>query len=572
MSTFDISAVSIEENGSRQPVNYILPPGISRVIDPANPQLRQLNEQSMVMKVTELEQGDAKAAYKSLYMDFRRYKRLQLEVHAEEMEDLPLKDNELYLFIRLGSDYQYNYYEYEIPLKLTPPGFYNGDIESDRYIVWPDENRINIPLELFTNAKQERNALIRGSNSGITIQDVFETVHRGWNKDRNKVRVKGSPNLGNVQIMMMGIRNRKGKVNTGRKAVEVWHNELRLPEFDQSGGWAANARVSSRLADLGSVTVAGRVRTEGFGSISQNVNQRQLDDLNEIDVGTSLDFGRFFPEKAGIRLPMYYGYSQSTRSPKYNPLGPDIELKESLKSAETKEIRDSIKNISQDITTRKSINFTNVKVEPQRQKTKTNVWDPENFALTYSYNEIDRRNINTQFNVDRTHRGMFSYNYSNRPKAIEPFKSVKLLQKGPLKLIGGINFYPLPTQVSFRTDLYRRYHETQTRNITNPMFKLPATYEKDFMWNRFFDLRYDITRMLKFDFSSRNSSRIDEPEGRMRKGDDDYQWKKDSIMTNLWNLGRPTMYNHSFNVSYTLPINQIKMLNFMSANVRYQGT
>ncbi len=569
---FDVSAVSIEEHGSREPVNYVLPPGISRVIDPANPQLRQLNEQSMVLKVTELEQGDAKAAYKALNMDFRRYKRLKMEVHAEEMEEYPLKDNELYFFIRLGSDYNYNYYEYELPLKLTPPGRYNSDIESDRYIVWPDENRIDIPLELFTNVKLERNDEMRQEGSGIGIQDVYEVIHEGWNKNRNKVKIKGSPNLGNVQVMMMGIRNRRGQVNTGPKSVETWVNELRLSDFDEDGGWAANARMSTRLADLGSIILAGRTRSAGYGNLNENINNRQLDDLHEFDVAASLDLGRFFPEKIGVRLPMYYGYSRSARNPKYNPLDPDIELTKSLEHAESKVEKDSIKNISQDLIVRKSLNFTNVKVEPQKQKEKTHLWDPENFAVTYSYNETERRDVNTEFNQDKTHRGMFSYNYSSRPKLIQPLSKVQFLQKGPLKLIGNFNFYPLPTQISFRTDLYRRYHEIQTRNITNPNFIVPATYEKDFLWNRFFDLRYDVTRSLKVDFSSRNTSRIDEPEGRMNKNDDDYQWKKDSILTNLWNLGRPTLYDHNINISYTIPINQIQFLNFITATIRYQGT
>ena len=571
-ANFDVSAVSIEENGSREPVNYILPPGISRVIDPANPQLRQLNEQSMVLKVTNLEQGDVRAAYKPLYMDFRRYNTLKLDVHAEEIEEYPLNDDELYFFIRMGSDYNYNYYEYEIPLALTPAGFYNSEIEIDRYLVWPDANRLAIPLELFTNAKLERNDELRKAGSSITMQDVYETVHRGWNKDRNKVKIKGSPNLGNVEVMMMGIRNKKGQVNTGAKSVEVWANEMRLTDFDEEGGWAANARLSTRLADLGSVTFAGRTRSSGFGSLSQNINQRQLEDLNEFDIAASLDLGRFFPEKAGVRLPLYYGYSRSTTNPKYNPLEPDIELQETLNRTENQHERDSIKNMSQDVIIRKSINFTNVKIEPQTQKEKTHLWDPQNFAVTYSYNETSKRDINTEFNVDKTHRGMFSYNYSNRPKLIQPFSKVGFMNKWPFKLIGDFNFYPLPTQISYRTDLFRKNHETLTRNITNPNFILPPTYEKDFLWNRYLDIRYDITRTLKLDFSSRSTSRIDEPEGRINRHDDDYQWKKDSILNSLYSLGRQTLYNHSFNVSYTLPINRIKLLSFVSSTIRYQGT
>jgi cell surface protein SprA len=571
-ANFDVSAVNIEENGSREPVNYILPPGISRVIDPTNPQLRQLNEQSMVLKVTELEQGDARAAYKPLYMDFRRYKRLKVEVHAEEIEEYPLNDDELHFFIRLGSDYNFNYYEYEVPLKLTPPGRYNGEIESDRYIVWPDENRLDIPLEIFTNLKLERNDEVRRAGSVINFQDVYESVHRGWNKDKNRIKIKGTPNLGNVQVVMMGIRHKRGQLNTGPKSVEVWVNEMRLTDFDQSGGWAANARVTTRLADLGSITVAGRTRSSGFGSLSQNINSRQLEDLHEIDVASSLELGKFFPEKAGVRLPLYYGYSRSVANPKYNPLEPDIELEESLQRADNKDLRDSLKFISQDLITRKSINFTNVRVEPQREKTKTHLWDPENFSVSYSYNEIFKRNINTEHNIDKLYRGMFSYNYSSRSKLVQPFNSVDFLKKGPLKLLGDFNFYPLPAQISYRTDLTRRYHEIQTRNITNPDFILPATYEKDFLWNRFFDLRYDLTRSLKVDFSSIGTSRIDEPEGRINRDMDEYQMLKDSIMTNLFNLGRPTLYNHSINVNYTIPINRIKLLNFVSSSLRYQGT
>jgi len=574
-SEFEIAAVSIEENGSREPVNYILPPGIDRVIDPSNPQLKQLNEQSMVLKAINLDQGDAKAAYKSLYMDFRRYKTLKMDVHAEEIEGYSLDDEEMYFFIRLGSDYNYNYYEYEIPLKLTPPYSgkpYNNDSEADRYIVWPDENRLNIPLEVFTNLKLDRNDAMRAGGSNISIQDIFETNHEGWNNGKNRVKIKGSPNLGNVQVFMMGVRNKRGQVNTGPKSVEVWTNELRLSDFDEDGGWAANARVSTRLADLGSVTVAGRTRSSGFGSIDQNVNSRQLEDLNEIDVAASIDWGRFFPERAGVRIPMYYGYSKSTIKPKYNPLEPDIEMDKSLSRLDTKQEKDSLKNLAQDVIERKSINFTNVKIEPQKQKEKTHLWDPQNFAVTYSYNEISKHNVTTEYNVDKTHRVMFSYNYSSRSKLIQPFNKVKLLQKGPLKLIGDFNFYPLPTQISYRTDLFRKYSERQSRNITNPNLILPATFEKDFLWNRYLDIRYDLTRSLKFDFSSRGTSRIDEPEGRMNKNDDDYEWKRDSILTNLWDLGRPTLYNHSFNISYQVPIRSIKMLSFLSSTVRYAGT
>ena len=572
-STFDISAVNIEENGDRDPVNYILPPGIDRVIDPANPQLRQLNEQSLVLKVTDLEMGDAKAAYKSLYMDFRNYKTLKMEIHAEEIDGYDLEDDDLSVFIRLGSDYNLNYYEYELPLKLTPPGNYNGDFEADRLVVWPDENRLEIPMELFTDAKLLRNQEVRKVGSNITMQDVFEVIHENYNNNQNTIKVKGNPNLGNVEVMMMGVRHKtRSGFNPGPKSVEVWLNELRLGDFDEEGGWAANARVSARLADLGSVTMAARHRSAGFGSIESSVNERSMDDITEFDIATSLDLGKLLPEKSRIRLPMYYSYSKSTTTPKYDPLNPDVELEESLNQFDTKHEKDSIKSMAQELVIRKSLNFTNVKLDPNPKRTKPRIYDLSNFAVTYSYNETFRQDVNTEVNLNKTYRGMLSYNYSTRPKLITPFKKVKFLQKGPLKLIGDFNFYPLPAQISFRTDLYRHYNEIKTRSITNPDLIIKPTYNKEFLWNRYFDLRYNITRTLKFDFSSNSTSRIDEPEGRIDRNDDDYTWKRDSIISNLLDMGRPTIYNHDINISYQLPLNKIKMLNFMNASTRYRST
>ncbi|MDP2106395.1 MAG: cell surface protein SprA, partial [Desulfobulbaceae bacterium] len=162
---FDISAVNIEENAGKTPVNYVLPPGIDRVIDPTNPQLQELNEQSLVLKVENLPDGDARAAYKNLNLDIRQYRRIQLEVHAEALMGKVLNDRELSVFIRMGTDYKNNYYEYEIPLVVTPPGRYDNDKESERLIVWPLENRLDIDLDIFQRVKQIRNEIMRQPGS-----------------------------------------------------------------------------------------------------------------------------------------------------------------------------------------------------------------------------------------------------------------------------------------------------------------------------------------------------------------------------------------------------------------------
>ena len=565
---FDISAVNIEENASRKPIHYVLPPGIERVIDPANPQLRQLNEQSLVLRAIDLEEGDAKAAYKNLSMDFRNYKRLLMEVHAEAISGYPLKDNDLSLFIRIGSDYNYNYYEYEIPLSLTDPnGVYKSENEKDRLAVWPDENRLNLSLEAFTDLKLKRNEEMRKSNPTASLTETYSLADGA-----RLISVKGNPNLGNVEVMMVGIRNPKTDLNDyGKKSIEVWLNELRLSDFDESGGWAATGRVSARLADLGSVIFAGSHRTAGFGSIDKKVNERAMDDLTTFDLSANLELGKFFPEKAKVQIPLYVGYSQSKSNPKYNPLDPDIKMKDALNRTESKAERDSIKFLAQDVVTRKSINFTNVKIDRTSKSGKPKFYDPANFSLTYSYSEMVKRNVNVEQNLDKNYRGLFSYNYNGRPETIEPFRKLKLLKGKMFQLFRDFNISPTPTQFTFRTDFWRHYNEIQLRNLSNPNMIIPRTFNKDFIWNRNVDLRYNLTRSFEFDFSSQNTARIDEPEGRINRHDDDYSQKKDSILTNLFNLGRPTLYHHIINANYNVPINKLPLLDWTSLQARYQG-
>ncbi|MGE5393674.1 MAG: cell surface protein SprA [Candidatus Saccharibacteria bacterium] len=564
---FDISAVNIEENSRRQPVNYVLPPGIDRVIDPANPQLRQLNEQSLLLRAVDLLPGDARAAYKNLNMDFRNYKHLQLEVHAEAVKDRTLNANELSLFVRVGSDYYNNYYEYEIPLTPTSPGYYNGDDQEARKKVWPEENKMDLALEAFTNLKLKRNDAMRQAGSTTTLNQEYIAM------DGNRIlKIKGNPNLSNVEVMMVGIRNNYADSKDPRgSSAEVWLNELRLSDLEEGGGWAATGRVTARLADLGSVVFAGRTRSAGFGSIEQKVNQRAMDELTELDISANLEMGKFFPEKAQVKVPLYVGYSESRSNPKYNPLDPDIKMKDALHAAGSRAEKDSIKRVAQEVVTRKSINLTNIKIDKSSKSGKPKVYDPTNFSVTYSYSELNKRSINVEENLDKNHRGMFSYNFNGRPESIEPFKKSKVLNKQAFRLIKDFNFALAPAQFSFRTDMWRHYNEIQLRNISNPNMIIPRTFNKDFIWNKYYDLHYNLTRSLQFDFTSQGTARIDELEGSYNRNDEDYAKKKKVIMDNIMALGRPTLYHHLINATYMTPINKLPLLDWTSLSATYRG-
>ncbi len=567
---FDLSAVNIEENSNRKPVNYVLPPGVDRVIDPANAQLRQLNEQSMVMKIMDVEPGEAKAAYKTTSVDLRRYKNLKLEVHAEKLDGMPLRDNELSLFIRVGSDFQYNYYEYEIPLKLTPPGYYDNGKESDRYIVWPTENRVYIPLDLLPQLKLDRNAEMHANGSTIGMGDIFEEVHRGVNNNQNKIKIKGNPDLSEISIMMIGIGNRKGHT-TGSRSAEVWVNELRLTNFEENGGWAAIGRVSGNLADLGTYSFAGRWMTSGFGDIDSKMSTLSKEDTREYDVSTNLELGKFFKPESGVKIPMYMSFSKSVATPEYSPVDKDVKLSDALNNAATKSERDSIKKMSLTFNTRKSINFTNVQIDKPGKTGEKKFYDVSNLSLSYSYNLFQHGDVNTLTERTTNSRTLLNYHFNSRPKSIDPFKNLSFLKPKSLTLFRDFNFSLTPAQVSFRSDMNDMQSELQYRNITNPDFILPVSHQNNFTWNRYYDLRFDLTRSLKLDFSAVNASRIGDPLKLNTLNQGIYELRRDSIWRSILEGGRNTHYHHTWNATYTLPINKIPLLEWTSASAVYQA-
>ncbi|MCF8296281.1 MAG: cell surface protein SprA [Saprospiraceae bacterium] len=568
LTTFDITTINIEENGKRYPVPYVLPPDIEREINIGTTNLSKLNEQSLVLKVCNLLDGDARAGYKTTDFDFRRYKKLKMFVHAEEIapDIQPTKDGEVSVFIRLGTDFTNNYYEYEIPLTFTSW----GTSAINDQLIWPDANSLDLELKKLVDAKQARNILMREGNTSISITTPY-IVPDG----KNTITVVGTPNLSSVKTIMIGVRNpKKQKISDGddglEKCAEVWVNELRLTDFDEKGGWAATARVAADLADFGNVIIAGNISTPGFGSIEKKVNERQTEQITQYDIATNLELGKFFPEKIGLKIPMHFDYSEMTSNPEFNPLNPDVKFKEDLQTYSDLNERDSIKKLSQDYIRRKSINFINVKKNRVGTEKKPRIYSIENFDVTYSYNEIFQRNIDIEYNLKKKYMGAIGYNYSTNPKNVKPFNKNKFLGKHKsLALIRDFNFFYAPKMLSFRTDLDREYNESLMRNKSNAIVILEPTYIKTFTWNRMYDLKYDLTQALKIDFRATVNARVDEPPGKIDKADSEYDAKMDTIWDNIMDLGRITTYNQIANVNYNIPINKIPFLNWLNASAKY---
>lgn len=565
--TLDVAAVNLEENGDKEPVNYVIPPGISRVLDPSQPQLVQENEQAMSLKVSNLGSGDARAVYKNVGMDMRQYKRMKMFAHAEKpTNNTTLEDDYISMFIRLGSDYKNNYYEYEIPLKLTPEGRYSGT--QGRLAVWPEENMLDLPFSVLTNIKKERNAAKNRGESNISYGAVYSSYDP--DKPANKVSIVGNPSLAEVKTIMIGVRNNSRTT----QSAEVWINELRLTDFNEEGGWAAQSNLNVQLSDLGSINIGGHIETAGFGGLEQSVSERRLDDYYQYNFTTTLELGKFFPAKAKVSAPIYFSYSKELNSPQYNPLDQDILLKDALKTFATKHQKDSLKNIAQEVSIYKNFSLSNVRVDISSKKPMP--YDPANFTIGYSFTKQRNQGNTTAWEIDNNWNANFGYAYSPALPTWEPFKKIKSKSKW-MRIFKefGINY--LPQSIAFNTDMSRHYYELQTRDLENTYGgnnEIPISTSKDFLWNRDFSIRWDITKALKLNFTSATHAEIEEPYGPVNKDmyPDQYTAWKDSVKRSILSFGRPLDYQQTFNASYQLPLNKLPIFDWVTADAKFSSS
>jgi cell surface protein SprA len=574
---FNITSVSVEENSSRSPIPYATPPGIIREQNISGYNNALQNEQAMSLQVCELKDGDARAVFRVTNLDLRNYKRIKLFTHAENFPGdrgslFPIKDNDVTAFIRIGSDFTENYYEYELPLKVTLPGNYNTESDADRRLIWPDSNEMNILLDSLTTVKQLRN---QSSSSMILPYEVV--LGNGA-----KISIKGNPDLGVASVFMLGVRNPKRIIGENEetddglpKCAEVWMNELRMAGFDERAGWAALGRVDIQLGNLGNLVIAGNLHTIGYGDLEQRLNQRYRDNYYQYDIAANLQLGNLLPEKAGLKIPVYTQFSQSISTPQYDPYELDVELEDkfntinadlNLSEQRKKQLIDSTKRVAQDVTTIKSINVTNLqKVRTNAEKT-PRVYDVENFNFTYAFTQTDRRNPVIEKEVITRHRGSIGWNFTPKPLTWQPFKKLKN-NNIHLKPVKEFNLNLKPNSVAFRTDINRQYGETKIRDIGNDGLVILPTFDKFFTWDRFWSIKYNLSKSINLDFTATNRARIDEPEGAL-----DTKAKKDSVRRNFWKFGRNIGYDHIFNASYNLPLQLFPSLDWMNVRTRYSAS
>ncbi|MBR4638477.1 MAG: cell surface protein SprA, partial [Bacteroidales bacterium] len=564
-SSFYVGTVSYEENANRAPIPYVLPPGIIReTAYGMTAQAYQENEQSVTMKVVDLPDGDSRAIYKSTSYDLRQFNNLQMYIHAEDVfSSGDLRPGDVTAFIRLGSDFKENYYEYELPIAITPWG-----VGRDTNAIWPEQNMVYITLDSLVSLKMQRNRAVReGRHPSLfvpyTMLPASDTDPR--------YTVVGNPNLGEVTTIMIGIRNpKKRTLNDGDdmkpKSVEMWVNELRLSGFDDRQGFAALLRARTTLADVGDLTVSGTYSTPGFGGLEESITQRSHETNINFDLATNIDGGKIlFPEKWNIRIPVHYDYSLAVVQPEYNPLNPDVKMKDELADLPTAEARDSLRFMTNKVTRRQNVNLMNVRKERDFSKgSKMHIWDIENLDFSYSYSELVQRDEDLEMNNEYIHNGEIGYTFSTNPKNYRPLSKVKWLNNKWLQIIKDFNITPMPKNLVFRTTLHRDMQEFKYRPKSRGNIIIDTNYVKSFDWTRNYAINWDIFQSLRLEFKADASARIDEPDGRI-----DTRVERDSVWHCLGRGGRTTDYRQNFSATYQVPINKIPLFKFVSANVRY---
>jgi cell surface protein SprA len=544
-SNIVVDVVNIEQNsqGSDKQSPYVLPPGITRDRDNTSTVQRRLNEQSLRICVDDLAPKDARAVFKNISYDFVQYERIKMFFHANS-EDA--QDGEVSAFLRLGTDYTDNFYEIEVPLVVSPLG------TNDQRAVWPLENEIDIAIQEIVGVKVDRD------NSQSPLNLPFSQNIRQY-----KVTVVGRPELSMVQGMMIGVRN-PGNGGGSSKAICLWANELRVTGFTKNNGWAANAFLNAKIADVAVVSASVRHNSIGFGGLETKLSQRTRQATTQYDISTNVEINKLLPENLGVSIPMYFSVENSSTRPEYDPLNPDVPFEVALGKFETGAQRDEYRDIALDQLSRRNLSFNNVRKVKRNAESPNRIYDLSNFAFSYAVGSVTQSNAQIQDYQFKTHRGNITYSFQPKELRVAPFQKMEGLTSPYLRLIKDFNLNLSPTLLLARLDVDRRFLRSQYRNDQLGTSGVDPLFQKSFFLNRTFNINWDLSNSLRVDFATKASAVVDEPEG-----DLDTEAKRDSVKYNAWRFGRTTHYNHVLTVNYSVPLNKLPVTDWIQTDYRY---
>lgn len=285
---FAVAVVNVEDNP-----DYTVPPGVIRPRDRTRPDQEIYgNEQSLSLDFINLPQDTLREAFRIFPgngIDLFNYRQLKMYVHGDQ--NLQGRDYEM--IMRFGIDTA-NYYEYRM---LVEPG-------------WSPNNEVAIDFSRLTAVKSQIDSL--------SAYDAFPVP----GKDNAWFWVQGNPDIVRVQFISVGVRNLDGSDITG----SLWINELRVIQPNSQTGYAYNASMSFRLADIADVSANVSHSDPFFHGISERFSATRAWTTNW-NMTTTLNIDKAFPESwKGTQLRVTYAHAENLTKPLLIPGQPDVEV------------------------------------------------------------------------------------------------------------------------------------------------------------------------------------------------------------------------------------------------------
>ncbi|MCE2614074.1 cell surface protein SprA [Flavobacteriaceae bacterium D16] len=563
----DVNTVNIEENNSRIPIPYVLPPGVVREQLNNNNTIIRQNEQSLSFVVENLEPQDSRGVFKNVNVDVRQYQRIKMFLHAEKIVDSDYLDSDVPLvgFLRIGTDFSENFYQLEVPLQFTSFGATTPEE------IWPDVNELDIAIEDLKRVKSQ--GIADQTLGDLLFYEVIDgevvSVPEFAPRTQGRVRIgiRGNPSLGSIRSAMLGIKNIDNIPARG----EVWFNELRLAGLDNNGGWAAVGAIDANIADFANVSATGSKSTSGFGAIDQMPNERLREDAISYDVVTNVEVGQLFPQKWNLQIPFNYGISEQLITPEFDPVYDDLKLDDRIAAAATEAEAEEIQEQAEDYTKRTSINFIGVR-KNRGSEAEANFFDIENFTFNYSYNETQHRDFEVQQLRDQNVKAGFVYNHNFKPAPVAPFaKNDSLFRGNYWKWLKDLNINLLPSSLSVRSDINRQFNQQRFRDVLEPgveRLQLPVLQQRNYLFNWEYALNYSLTKSLRVNLTTSNNNIVRNYFSEEGNPDSPIDESLE-VWDGFFDVGEPNRHSQQMQINYELPFNKVPILDFINAQYTY---
>ncbi len=540
--------------------NYVTPPGVVREELVNNNVAIREDEKSLALRVSGLQANDSRGVFKNYQIDMRQYERLEMYLHAQALPppNAQLQDDQLTAFIRMGIDFTNNYYQIEVPLKVTDLNDFTPRG------VWPLENDLDLPLELLQQIK----SIVLGDDNLSNLQlnyfnESGNSVSSTYN-DGLKVGIIGNPSFGNIRVMMLGLKNSSNQNVSG----EVWFNELRLTGLKNQGGWAAVLNLDTNFADFANISASGRRSTIGFGAIQDGPNERSREDILQYDVVTGLNLGQVLPEKWGVKIPFNFSRGEEIITPQFDPIFGDLELQNLLDNTADDDLRSEFEEQAQTYTRRQGISLIGLRKDRTNMDKTPMPYDIENFTFSASYNQTDFRDFEIRESLDQNIDAALTYGFNFEPFEVKPLENVGLFESPYFAIFKDFNVNLLPNSITAGANVNRQYNEIRFREFDLPPGSIgpPKLYQRNFFFDWQYAIDYNLTTALNFNFNA-STNRI------VRNFIDENNNQDDSVgvFDDFFDIGIPNRHYQQLQVNYSLPFDKIPFLKFVQSQYSYTG-